>query len=225
MIDAKWNTAFPLRFGPDAQRPLALSLTLKDDLQRPAVEAFIQDRFATVHQADVHHFMPELLALRDRQHQLSAAVGARIASAGPLFVEQYLPSAVEQVVSRLAGKPVERGHIVEVGNLAARNAGSARLIIVAMTWLLARHGLEWVVFTGAATLINSFQRLGLEPLLLCEADPEKLGGEQQAWGRYYAQHPNVFAGNIRLGLEQLEISGVLARLGFPFFERSRCHAA
>lgn len=225
MIDTEWNTSFPLRFGVDAQHPLALSLAREQDPGRTPVEAFIQDRFAAVHEADIHHFMPELMALRDRQGLLSAAVGARLARSGPLFIEQYLQNPVEHVVSLVAGEWVERRNIVEVGNLAARNAGSARLIIVAMTWLLARRGLEWVVFTGAATLINSFQRLGLEPLLLCDADPEKLGLDQQAWGRYYAQHPHVYAGNIRFGLEQLQASGALARLGFPFFDAERCHAA
>ena len=225
MIDSEWNTSFPLNFGPDAARPLALSLVRGHDVERAAVETFIQERFAAAHHADINHFMPELMALHDRQGQLSAAVGARPGKAGPMFLEKYLQSPVESVISLVAGYPVERRAIVEVGNLAARNAGSARLIIVAMTWLLARHGLEWVVFTGAATLINSFQRLGLEPLLLCDADPEKLGGEQEAWGNYYAQRPHVFAGNIRFGLEQLETNGVPARLGFPFFERERCHAA
>lgn len=225
MTDAEWNTAFPLQFGPDPQRPLSLSLTLKGEAEREAVEAFIQSRFAAIHHADIHHFMPDLMALHDRQGQLSAAVGSRVGVQGPLFVERYLHNPVEHVISLLAGKSVERRKIVEVGNLAARNAGSARLIIVAMAWLLARHGLEWVVFTGAAALINSFQRLGLEPLLLCDADPKKLGIEQHDWGTYYAQHPHVFAGNIRLGLEQLETSGVLARLGFPFFEGAHCHAA
>jgi hypothetical protein len=225
MIDTEWNTSFPLSFGPDAQRPLALSLVREQDPDRAPVEAFVQDRFAAVHHADIHHFMPELMALHDRQGQLCAAVGARLGRVGPLFIEQYLQNPVEHVVSLVAADSIERRSIVEVGNLAARNAGSARLIIVAMTWLLARHGLEWVVFTGAATLINSFQRLGLEPLLLCDADPEKLGVDQAAWGNYYTQHPHVYAGNIRFGLEQLETSGVLARLGFPFFDAQHCHAA
>jgi len=225
MIDTEWNTVFPLSFGADLQRPLALSLTREQDPGREAVETFIRERFAAVHNAEIHHFMPELMALHDRQGQLCAAVGARLGRTGPMFIEQYLQNPMEQVVSLIAGEPVERRCIVEVGNLAARNAGSARLIIVAMTWLLARHGLEWVVFTGAATLINSFQRLGLEPLLLCDADPERLGAEQGTWGNYYSQHPHVYAGDIRFGLEQLESSGVLARLGFPFFDARHCHAA
>lgn len=139
----------------------------------------------------------------------------RIADSGALFLEQYLQQPIERVVSRLAGAPVERRQIVEVGNLAARSGGSARLIIVVMTWLLARRNLDWVVFTGAASLINSFQRLGLNPLLLGDADPQRLGSEQHSWGSYYAGRPQVFAGSIRAGLAHLQVSGMAARLGLP----------
>lgn len=225
MVNSEWNTLFPLSFGPDLNRPLSLSLAHKDDPARAEVECFIQDRFAAVHHAEVQHFMPDLLALHDRQGLLSATVGARNAASGPLFIEQYLQRPVESVVSQVAGQSIHRGEIVEVGNLSARNAGSARLIIVAMTWLLARRGLHWVVFTGASTLINSFQRLGLEPLLLCDADPAMLDEDQHNWGSYYAQNPHVFTGDIRNGLAQLETSGVLARLGFPLLECEVFHAA
>jgi hypothetical protein len=71
-----------------------------------------------------------------------------------------------------------------------------------------------VVFTGAAGLINSFRRLGLAPLRLCEADPHCLGEQRHAWGQYYEQQPQVFAGNIQLGYRQLCEQGVLERLGF-----------
>ncbi|MEN0108926.1 MAG: thermostable hemolysin, partial [Pseudomonas sp.] len=198
---------------------------LKDDVARTAVEAFIRDRFAVAHHAQINHFLPELLALQDHHGKLAAAVGARLALDERLFIEQYLQNPIEQAVSLITDGNVERRQIVEVGNLASRNAGNARLIIVAMTWLLARQGLEWVVFTGAATLINSFQRLGLDPLLLCDADPTRLAEGQEHWGSYYDKHPQVFVGNIRYGLEQLETSGVLARLGFPHCSVESCHAA
>ncbi|MFI8482962.1 thermostable hemolysin [Pseudomonas sp. NPDC078700] len=225
MVNSEWNMLFPLRFGPDLNRPLSLALTLKESPARAEVECFIQERFAAIHHAEIQQFMPELLALHDRQGLLSATVGARMAASSPLFIEQYLQRPAESVLSQVAGRQVLRGEIVEVGNLAARNAGSARLIIVAMTWLLARRGLRWVVFTGAATLINSFQRLGLEPYLLCDADPALLGEDQYNWGSYYAQNPHVFMGDIRNGLTQLETSGVLARLGFPLSECEVSNAA
>ncbi len=43
------------------------------------------------------------------------------------------------------------------------------MIIVINYLPLAQRGLQWVAFTGAASLINSFHRLGREPLRLCSA--------------------------------------------------------
>lgn len=224
MIDTEWNLAFPLPIGPHAGRDLSLALVPQQHVDREPLEWFVRECFANVHQADIRHFMPTLLALRDPHGAFCAAAGVRTADSGALFLEQYLQQPVERVVSRLAGSPVERRQIVEVGNLAARSGGSARLIIVVMTWLLAHRKLDWVVFTGAASLINSFQRLGLNPLLLGDADPQRLGDEQHSWGRYYAGRPQVFAGSIRAGLAHLQVSGMAARLGLPdFLEHS--HAA
>ncbi|MNN92400.1 Thermostable hemolysin [compost metagenome] len=81
------------------------------------------------------------------------------------------------------------------------------------------------MFTGAPTLINSFRRLGLEPVLLGEADPGRLGDAQQQWGTYYEQKPQVFSGSIRFGFEQLQRNGVIGRLGFPEAERAAHDAA
>ncbi|MNN66672.1 Thermostable hemolysin [compost metagenome] len=117
-----------------------------------------------------------------------------------------------------------RSQIVEVGNLASINSGNARLIIVAVTWLLHLRGLDWVVFTGAPTLINSFRRLGLEPLLLGDAAPGRLGDARQ-WGTYYEQKPQVFTGNIGVGFEQLHRNGIIDRLDFPQTERAAIDAA
>lgn len=84
-----------------------------------------------------------------------AAVGIRLTSTGATFVERYLDEPLEVAVTRPAGSPVSRAQLVEVGNLAALSAGSARIMIIAVTWLLAARGLQWVAFTGAATLVNS----------------------------------------------------------------------
>ncbi|UUY06744.1 thermostable hemolysin [Pseudomonas sp. J452] len=224
MHHPEWNTVFPLHFGADPQCQSSLCLVGEQDQQRAAYQHFIQQRFNEAHGARVSHFMPELLGLRTPQAELTAVCGARLARSEELFLEQYLQAPVESVIARLAERPVSRSEIVEVGNLAAISPGNARLIIIAMTCLLARRGLQWVVFTGAASLINSFRRLGLEPLRLCEADPQRLGEQQHAWGQYYAQRPQVFAGNIQLGYRQLCEQGVLQRLGF-FLCEDASHAA
>lgn len=46
--------------------------------------------------------MPQLLAYRDAQGKLVAAVGLRQTAVGPLFVEHYLDAPVEEVLARQA---------------------------------------------------------------------------------------------------------------------------
>ncbi|WP_435608965.1 thermostable hemolysin [Pseudomonas knackmussii] len=225
MNHAEWGALFPFRFGPGAERQSSLTLQHEGDPQRTQLEAFVHDCFKHVHHADVHHFLPELLGLHDSHGRLTAVAGIRPASSGSLFLERYLDHPLEVHVSRIAGRPVARDELVEVGNLSSLSAGSARLIIIAVTWLLAARGLHWVAFTGAAGLINSFHRLGLEPTLLADADPIRLNGDHESWGTYYEQHPHVFAGNIRYGHDELERQGVYQRLGFPMLLTEAGHAA
>lgn len=215
MTQSEWESLFPFRFGPRGTHLASLRLVGRDDPQRQELEAFVHERFDRAHHADLHHYLPELLSLRDRHGALVAVAGIRLAQQEPLFLERYLDEPLEDPVSRIAGYAVPREELVEVGNLAVRNAGSARLIIAAITWLLAARGLRWVAFTGTPTLINSFHRLGLEPTTLAPADPARVNDELADWGSYYDQHPQVFTGSIRYGHEQLENSGTYQRLGFP----------
>lgn len=225
MTQLEWSNLLPLRVGGNAEHHAQLSLHLAHDSGRGDLEHFIHQRFAAMHHADVQHYLPELLALHDRHGRLIAAAGVRPASAGPLFLERYLDEPLELAVSRLAGGPLARDCLVEVGNLASLSAGSARIIIILVTWLLAIRGLQWVAFTGAATLINSFQRLGLQPGILAAADPGRLDGEQAQWGTYYAQRPQVFAGNIGYGFDALTRAGAFQRLGLPAITQETGHAA
>ncbi|MDF3932547.1 thermostable hemolysin [Pseudomonas citronellolis] len=225
MNPTRWNALFPFHFGSHPERRCSLLLRQAGDADRERLEAFIHERFEHVHHADVHHYLPELLGLHDSHGRLIAVVGMRLANTGPLFLERYLDEPLEAPVSRLAGRPVARDELVEVGNLAALSAGAARLVIIATTWLLAARDLHWVAFTGAAGLVNSFHRLGLEPNVLASADPERLAGEEDSWGSYYAQHPRVFAGDISYGQRELERSGAYQRLGFPLLLTETGHAA
>ena len=138
-----------------------------------------------------------------------------MANLGQLFLERYLDDAIDPLISATAGQPVDRSSIVEVGNLAASDTGSARMSIIAITYLLATGGLEWVAFTGNVGLVNSFHRLGLNPVTLCAADPERLGDERHHWGSYYESKPWVHVGNIRSGFIHLQNGGVFDRLGLP----------
>ncbi|PBJ04663.1 MULTISPECIES: thermostable hemolysin [unclassified Pseudomonas] len=225
MSDFNWNVQLPLRFGLTEAQQMHLVRALPDAPQRGVFEAFIQQRFRRSHGADVRHFMPELFGMSDACGTLCAVVGVRLASDGPLFLEGYLDEAIDALISTAADQTVSRSAIIEVGNLAASDTGSARMSIIAMTYLLAMGGLEWVAFTGNLGLVNSFHRLGLKPVTLCAADPARLGEDRHAWGSYYESKPWVHFGNIRSGFIHLRNTGLFSRLGLPTSIEGACHVA
>jgi hypothetical protein len=215
MPDFDWNIPLPLHFGQAETPHMSLARALPDEPLRPAFEDFIQQRFRKAHGADIRHFMPELFGMSDASGTLCAVAGVRLASSEPLFLELYLDEPIDPLISAAADCPVDRVGIVEVGNLAASDTGSARMSIIALTYLLAMGGLEWVAFTGNIGLVNSFHRLGLKPVTLCAADPERLGDDRHSWGSYYESKPWVHVGNIRAGFIHLRNIGMFNRLGLP----------
>ncbi|RON17265.1 thermostable hemolysin [Pseudomonas brassicacearum] len=225
MPDFEWNIALPLRFGQSETEQMCLHRALPDEPRRPLFEDFIQQRFRKAHGADIRHFMPELFGMSNASGELCAVAGIRMASLGQLFLERYLDESIDPLISAAADHPVDRSGIVEVGNLAASDTGSARISIIAITYLLAMGGLEWVAFTGNVGLVNSFHRLGLKPVTLCAADPERLGDERHHWGSYYESKPWVHVGNIRAGFIHLHNSGMFSRLGLPTSNEESSHVA
>lgn len=225
MSEFNWNVQLPLHFGQAETPRMQLARALPDDPQRYAFETFIQQRFRQAHGADIRHFMPELFGMIDPCGALCAVVGVRLASTGPLFLECYLDEAIDPLISAAADQTVDRSAIVEVGNLAASDTANARMSIIAMTYLLAMGGLEWVAFTGNLGLVNSFHRLGLKPVTLCAADPARLGEDRHAWGSYYQSKPWVHVGNIRAGFIHLRDIGLFSRLGLPTSIEASCHVA
>lgn len=137
-----------------------------------------------------------------------AALGYRRATADPLFLERYLDQPVECAVSAALGHRVERGGIVEIGNLAAENAWS-----MIGLWGAAANDLggssEVVVATLTAALRRMFARISVPVWLLAPADPARLGASAADWGSYYLCDPWVCAGPIAQG--QKAIATFLAR--------------
>jgi hypothetical protein len=174
-----------------------------DSPRRGEVEAFIRLVFARHYGASVASFAPQLLIL-EQDGSIVAAAGWRDAGTGPLFLERYLDQPIETVMTQLIGRPVQREHIVEVGNLAADRSGSSRYIFTDLAARLDQRGHEWVVFTATRELIGIFARLGLPLLVLGKADPARLGADATAWGRYYETEPIVVVGRVRHGLDRLE---------------------
>ena len=169
--------------------------------RRAAAEDFIRDVFRRRYEAEVPGFAPNLMLL-EQAPRIVAAAGWRGAESEALMLEHYLDEPIEHAISRLAGQPVPRGRIVEVGNLAAERPGGSVAVILALAAHLDQLGFEWVAFTATSELIGIFRRLDLPPLALAPADPQRMGAQAQAWGRYYDTRPVVVAGRLRLALEK-----------------------
>jgi hypothetical protein len=168
--------------------------------QRLAAEQFVSSCFKQHYGAEISHFMPLLMSLCDQHDELKAVLGFRYADQNPLFLENYLDRPVEQVLATKLKRPVDRSHLVEVGNLAVNTVGGGRWLITALTAYLSTTGCEWALFTIGSALHNAFTRLGLQLIDLAAARRESLPIEEQArWGSYYEQKPRVMAGNIAHG--------------------------
>jgi hypothetical protein len=184
--------------------PYQIELQGTGDAGRHALESFIHNTFKQSYGADIHHFLPRLMSLSNHKDELIAAVGFHPAQNEPLFLEQYLDRPIEDLLSCQRGHPVQRGKIMEVGNLAVATAGGARGLIIALTSYIKGAGFDWVVFTAVPSLINSFRKMGLEIIPLVEARKERLVTGSERWGSYYDSDPVVVAGNVNQGFANLE---------------------
>ena len=167
---------------------------------RASCEEFVAAQFQHAYGARIVHFSPYLLGVRDALARFRAAAGYTSADSRTLFLEQYLGAPIEAELGRLRGHPIRRESIAEVGNLAARSAGMARVLIPLLACYLHKLRYEWVVFTATRGVRNTFARLGLYPLAIARADPTRLADRDAAWGSYYANDPIVMAGKISHGV-------------------------
>lgn len=176
-----------------------------DDPERAEVQAFIARIYAHRFGARLQQFAPCLVSLRDpHSGDIVAAAGYRFADTGPLFLERYLSAPIEDLLSAQHGATVARRSVVEVGHLAAARAGEGRRLILLLGQHLAQwpgqRSPEWVVSTLTQELRHLFVRLGVTPLALGQADPDAVGADLAAWGRYYEHRPVVLAGRLQAAL-------------------------
>lgn len=164
--------------------------------ERAAVEAYIQGRFSAVHDAQVNHFLPNIISLRCGG-EYSAAVGLAPASTGALFAEQYLDAPIEQVISEKLNLQVPRDQIVEIGNLVSTWKGSSLLLFIVIGEVMERLGYHYVMFTGTREVKALLSRLRYSPMVLADADPSVLPDGGASWGSYYKNKPQVMFGDNR----------------------------
>jgi len=165
--------------------------------RRVQAEAFIKDIFKQHHQAQVSSFLPALFAVFDEAGVANSALGVRNAHDQPLYLENYLDEAIESLIQPFAGKPVRRDQVVEIGNLASQNSLSCKALFAHITQHLSDQGVEWITCTGTSVLRIVFRRLGIKAVAIHEADQNRLGDEQYAWGSYYENDPQVMLINVQ----------------------------
>jgi hypothetical protein len=167
------------------------------------VEAFIARRFQEVHGARIAHFMPTLLAMQGEDGEIRATVGVRDAGQQALFLEYYLDRPVEAVLAARSELqvPPSRSRIAEIGNLASVDRRASRRLFAILSSHLASENFEWAVFTGCGALIHMFDTLGIQTFNLGRALQSRLPVDQQTWGGYYEDNPQVVAGRVCRGLD------------------------
>jgi hypothetical protein len=110
-----------------------------------------------------------------------------------LFLERYLDAPVEQLLLGPQTPDDARSGMVEVAHLAALRPGEGRRMMAELGRHLAQQGTHWVISTVTRELRHLFLRMGIAPLALGVADPERLGERALDWGTYYHHEPVVLA--------------------------------
>ncbi|MDP2154138.1 MAG: thermostable hemolysin [Methylotenera sp.] len=165
-----------------------------DAPDRREIEQFIHDVFAHTYGADVQHFMPQLISLRDENNELVAAFGMRKAHIEPLFLERYLDAPIETVMSNRFNRVITRHQITEIGNLAVANPRNAGVLIANIIQHNLDINIEWCVATAHHSLQNGLVKGGRDVYALQGADKSRLSATEQAtWGSYYDNSPQVVA--------------------------------
>ena len=134
---------------------------------------------------------------------LVACTGYRQASREPLFLEQYLDSAVEACLFEATGQLVKRENIVEIGGFAVTNAEYALPFMFHLAPAFAAMGFSTAVCAVTDPVRRYLKKLGVETVSLGDADPSRVDTSNNAWGTYYDLAPCVLAGNIDAAVQKI----------------------
>jgi len=168
---------------------------------------FIRRYYRIVFGARIDVQAQQLMVLFDDNNQLRAAVGLIPAEQRDLFLETYLDAPIETFLVGKTRRSIRRQDIMEVASLAADGSGAGRLLFVALTEALHVLRRDWIVFTGTSQVRTMFSRLGLSPVALASADPQRLGDDAARWGRYYEHAPTIMYGHVPPGYQLLKSNG------------------
>ena len=190
-------------------------LLVASEKNRAMVKQFAEARFKAAYGAEVHDFLPNMLALLDNQLSIQASVCYQSAEANHLYLEHYLDQPIEAAIAeRLNIEQPLRSEILEVGNLASLSPGATRRLILNLACHFQKQGYKWLVITATAHVKNSFEKLnvGLDLHQVCKADVSAVADTNSNWGRYYDHNPEVFIGDMDAGITALKNNPVIGKL-------------
>lgn len=193
---------------PFKNTPLFLDSVLRpvanDDLIRPKLENFISSTYKSIFNARLKTFLPDLVAATTANDEIRAAFGYCDATQDSLFLESYLDSPVETVLSQRVGYTVQRHHIVEVGNLSITKSVDSVKIMRDIAGYLQGLGYEWIVCTATRYLKLLFLKSGTKPISIAKAHISKVTNDGTDWGNYYVTAPEILVGNIDQSITLIE---------------------
>jgi Thermostable hemolysin len=167
------------------------ALLANDDALRRPAEEFIKHTYEARYGARLETFPSRIIALLDQRDEILCAAGLRFLDDG-FFSERYLDTPIEDVVSAISARAVNRSAIFEVTTLASRAPLATAEFIAEIGSFGERAGFEWSFFTLTRRLHLLVSRLGVALTLLGEADRHRIA-DSERWGTYYACQPKVYA--------------------------------
>ena len=170
---------------------------------RSQVEMYVKQRYQLAFDARLEQFMPVFLVLM-RGTTILSVCGYRSAEQEPLFLEQYLDHCAEEMAKQYLGCSVCRSELIEFGQLAAFSKGMSPYHFLVMTRYLVEQGYRWCIFTATDPLFAMMRRLGLAPVVMVDADANRIANATQIWGSYYQNQPRIMAGDLVASLAHLE---------------------
>jgi hypothetical protein len=159
---------------------LKTALLTNDDPQRHSAEDFIKKIYAARYGARLETFPSRIIALLDNRDEILCAAGLRFFDDG-YFSERYLDTPIENAVSAISARPVNRNAIFEVTTLASRAPLATAEFIAEIGAFGERAGFEWSFFTLTRRLHLMVRRLGIALTYLGEADRRRIA-DSERWG-------------------------------------------
>jgi Thermostable hemolysin len=170
---------------------LKTSILTIDHPRRHSAEDFIKTVYAARYGARLETFPSRIIALLGNRDEVLCAAGLRFFDDG-FFSERYLDTPIEDAVSAISARPVNRSAIFEVTTLASRAPLATTEFIAEIGAFGEEAGFEWSFFTLTRRLYLMVRRLGIALTYLAEADQGRIA-DSERWGTYYASQPRVYA--------------------------------